>query len=1182
MLGPFELDRPIGRGGMGEVWSGRHVEQDVAVAIKVMTSQHAHNPTFARAFLDEVRAVAGLSHPGIVMLFDHGVVGSEAALSAGGRLKAGSPYLVMELCSQGSLDHLGRSLTWFELKGVLLSLLEALGHAHARGVVHRDIKPANVLMGSDTPSRPGLKLTDFGIAHAMRNQERAGSTEQSMGTPQYMAPEQFEGLWRDYGPWTDLYAMGCLAWEMACGAPVYDGSNFWEIAFKHIRADLPAFKPIIPVPEGFDGWLAGMMAKAPQARFSMAAHASHALERLGDPDAVEVDLMAPQTRSGRWIVDLAPMSTPTRMEARADTLPGAASGPGSTLVDGETLETGPVEGVALAPTVAVEGLGDWARPKLPESWRRSDAPGLGMQLVGAGLGLYGLRTIPLAGREAERDRIWSALREVDESRRARLMFVRGATGAGASRLVEWICERAHEVGGAAQLKATHGPRSDATEGLSRMVSAHLRCLGLESRVEIQARIERLLRARGLDDSYEWHALTELLAPAQEHGEAVVRLGTPASRYVLIARLLEREALERPVIVWLDDVQWGADALAFADFVLERQRRLARPILMLATLQEEALAECPEEAAQIEALARRPGVEELVVGPLALRDRASLVRGLLGLGGELAQRVEERTAGNPLFAIQLVGDWVQRGVLEVGPTGFVLAAGERARLPDSLHQVWADRLERLLEGQPPEAALALELAAALGHHVDQGEWQEACRRLGVPTPDLGATLLPHRLVEAFAGGWSFTQTMLRESLEHGAREAGRWRRLNLACAQTLADQPSPPRDRLGAHLLEAGDPAAAFEHLGHAVQARLDASDYRAASALLRLQEQAVEALDPAPGDPRVARIWTQRARIHVQRGTPADAVTWATQALEVAERHHHPDARAEALLCLAHAHRGQGGLDAAHDLTLQAMRAFEEIGDARGLSGCLRALGQMRGNRDSREQRIAWFEQALQICRSQDDQVGAADCLRGLSQHVQSLGDIDRSALLNAMAMEMFEALGNQLGLAHCLNASAEIARYRGDLDGAEADYRRALELYEAVGAGATTLPQLNLGLVLLARGRYGESRRLFEAVRVVLEESGRKVFLGAVHANILPTTAAARDWAAWDRHHEAALTLLAETNLSDPDIAWPAQLAGALAREAGEHQRARGAFELALGQWRALGNQDKVEAVEAELRQLA
>src|SRR5262249_20776126 len=148
-------------------WRGIHIRQRVPVAIKVVTAATAQQAHFIASFRTEVLSVARLHHPRIIMVLDHGEVPEEAELASDGDLRAGSPYLAMELASGGTLNDVKRPLPWPSLRACLLAIMDALAHAHARGVIHRDLKPHNVLLCSTHDVRPGLKISDFGLARPM-------------------------------------------------------------------------------------------------------------------------------------------------------------------------------------------------------------------------------------------------------------------------------------------------------------------------------------------------------------------------------------------------------------------------------------------------------------------------------------------------------------------------------------------------------------------------------------------------------------------------------------------------------------------------------------------------------------------------------------------------------------------------------------------------------------------------------------------------------------------------------------------------------------------------------------------------------------------------------------------------------------------------------------------------------
>ncbi|MCA9541981.1 MAG: serine/threonine protein kinase, partial [Myxococcales bacterium] len=184
-LGPFTVERAIGRGGMARVYLGRHRASETPVAIKLVGGTLARQPRFREAFAREVRAVAQLDHSAIVQVFDAGELGAEAA--AAFDLPAGSPYLVMEYLDGGPLlaaTTRGRPQPWDAVFAQLEVVLDGLAHAHARGVVHRDLKPDNILLGPRGPV-----ITDFGLAWRSGRRTIAAAA----GTPGYMAPEQVRG-----------------------------------------------------------------------------------------------------------------------------------------------------------------------------------------------------------------------------------------------------------------------------------------------------------------------------------------------------------------------------------------------------------------------------------------------------------------------------------------------------------------------------------------------------------------------------------------------------------------------------------------------------------------------------------------------------------------------------------------------------------------------------------------------------------------------------------------------------------------------------------------------------------------------------------------------------------------------------------------------------------------------------
>lgn len=1119
-LGPFDLHLVVGRGAMGEVWRGVHRATETPVAVKVLTVERARRARYRVAFKHEVRAVSGLDHPGIVRVHDYGEVDAHAASQAPARLIEGSPYLVMELASGGTLSEVGLVTSWPRLRGMLVALLDALAHAHARGVIHRDLKTSNVLVRG--AGQHELALSDFGIAHATHEAYREAPAR-AVGTPDYMAPEQVLGRVRDTGPWTDLYALGCLGWRLATGRAPYSGQgrSVDELMRAHLTEKLPPFQcPWLP--RGFQRWLTRLLAKLPSDRFSFAADARRALDALG----------------------------------------------------------------AEPPSVYV-----------PSTWRaaRDEGTETRRHLMGVGLGIYAMRQVPFVNRDAERDALWALLGEVERERTPRLAVVRGAAGVGKTRLAAWLSARAHELGAARTLTAGHDPQGEAG-GLGPMVGRHLRCGGLEPGV-VFARLRRLFPD---NDVQLLAALTALVAPASEHPSGdpadepppmpVVKLVRVQERYALVRWVLRQTARRRPAIVWLDDVQWGLDALGFVSWLLDATGKGSRdlPVLVVVTARDEALAERPVARGVLAGLAAREDTLELRLGPLGELERASLVRRLLGLQGELAASVEQRCGGNPLFAVQLVGDWVRRGVLEPSGEGFRLREGERAELPADLEAVWSDRADRLLAERPEGVAVALEIAAVLGLRVDGVEWRRACAERGLEVSEEGLAeiveaLLSQRLASTGRGGperwFSFVHGMLREALESRARRGDRLEGHHRACADALRADASDAAtgwskwglyERIGMHLVAGGRPEQALAHLERGIEELLDAADTRRAAWLVGVYGGAVEAAALPPHDARHGiHLVLQARQQRVARRFEA-SLEAAERALARAREHGWDRVRARALQQLGGVGSHVGRAAEAEDWLAEAVEAASALADDRLLADCRGDLGRLWVHRGRREEARACLDQSRAGFETLGDAPGVALCDLGLGELSKQEGDLDAATRLLERALDGFERSGIRWGIAHAANALADTHRFAGRLQAAEDGYRRALALHEAMGTGASVLCVLNLGLVALSQRRWGRARQQLERGREMALEEGRQEVAAAALALSLPIAAAEDDARGWDAGLAAGRALTHDAGLIDADLAATAEQAGHLALERGHPERAHAAFALARHQWQALGRADR------------
>ncbi|MBC8872053.1 MAG: serine/threonine protein kinase [Planctomycetes bacterium] len=251
-LGPYRVQRVLGHGGMGTVYSGVHRETGEQTAIKVLSDVLAADPRFRERFRGEVETLKKLRHKNIVTLHAYG--------EEDGRL-----FFVMELVHGQSLEldlRANRRFAWNEVADIGVQVCAALKHAHDHGVIHRDLKPANLLMTADGT----VKLTDFGIAKFFGSTGLtvAGSM---IGTPDYMSPEQTEG--RSVTARSDLYSLGCVLYALLAGKPPFAGGNLTQV-IDRVRFQNPvAIRSVVPdVPEEFDRIISQLLEKDPVSRIA--------------------------------------------------------------------------------------------------------------------------------------------------------------------------------------------------------------------------------------------------------------------------------------------------------------------------------------------------------------------------------------------------------------------------------------------------------------------------------------------------------------------------------------------------------------------------------------------------------------------------------------------------------------------------------------------------------------------------------------------------------------------------------------------------------------------------------------------------------------------------------------------------------------------------------------------------
>jgi serine/threonine-protein kinase len=279
-LGPYTIVRQLGAGAMGEVYHARHRHMGRDAAIKVLRSELTEEADVVARFFTEARATAAVRHPGIVEIFD-------CDLHRSGRAFIVMEYLAGEDLARRLANAGSFAGDWATLRDLGRQLASALAAAHAVGIVHRDLKPGNIFVvdGGAAGAPPRVKIVDFGIAKLLHRDGSAHSQTQTghiLGTPLYMSPEQAKGA-KTIDHRTDVYALGCVLFELATGRPPFLRQGPAQVIVAHLHEKAPLASSLEPsVPPALDTLIAEMLAKDPERRPQAM---TDVLARLAEPAA---------------------------------------------------------------------------------------------------------------------------------------------------------------------------------------------------------------------------------------------------------------------------------------------------------------------------------------------------------------------------------------------------------------------------------------------------------------------------------------------------------------------------------------------------------------------------------------------------------------------------------------------------------------------------------------------------------------------------------------------------------------------------------------------------------------------------------------------------------------------------------------------------------------------------------
>ena len=1113
-IGPYRILEVLGRGGMGVVYRAVHPDTGHSAALKTV---RVPREGLLQSLRREIHALARIRHPGVVRILDDG-------------LQDGVPWYAMELLEGVTLRHLAARL-WSEalpaasrsrdrsapartaetphplaendvwwthglatvdlesapsgpaapepdaaavelaqhrLLGVARRLCAPLAFLHGEGLVHRDLKPDNVLVRPDgTPV-----LVDFGLMTQFAGEISREALEVSadrVGTTAYMAPEQILGGLVDAR--ANLYALGCMLYEMLTGQPPFVGSSRSEVLQAHLRLEpTPPSGRVRTLPAALDRLVLRLLAKDPRERLGFADAVAAALAELktddgpGEPGPRARAYLYRPRLAGRVDTLAALESQLLRLEEGRGgvLLIGGESGVGKTRLVLEAARLASLRRVRVLTGECVGATGvdesgpSAGRGRTPRGESRVEndgrPPGNGPQRSAQGeppaasgeCGDVGGGQTSQAGER--RRPIGEPLEPDGDAARAKI----AAPGV--------------QIAGT-PLQALRQPLQAVADSCREHGPAETRRL-LGNRARLLARYEPSLA--GL--------------PGQETDPEPEELQGHAARlrlYTGLADTFGALAAQRPVLLVLDDLQW-ADELTLGFLgMLVRSRRLDRSsLLVLGTYRTD------EASGALKALLELPGVGQLALGRLGEQDVSTMAGDALAMDPPPALFVRflaRHSEGNPFFVAELLRTAVAEGLLfrdsharwqvsEESRTQATEAVYEALPLPRSVGEL----IGRRLAGLSAEAWRFAEMAAVLGREADESVVAAAAGAGGTEAFEPIRELTSRQVLEEVQPGrLRFVHDKIREVAYERIAASDR-QQLHRSVAGALESLPDAEREErlaeLGRHWEQAGELALAQERYLAAARRAKDRYAYGEAEqmyrAYLALVEKPTEA-SLAARDELAVSILQVRGRylesIAEHERELAEALSIGSLAAEVA--------------CRA----GMGSsnyyldrLDVAHPQFEQALALARRIGDRRAEAKALANLSLICARRGEVQEACELQEQSLAVARTLGDLQQVAHTVNNLATLWERQGRPDAQALLE-QALAMARQAGSRMVEQIVLGNLGVFAQRQGRLEEAVAFHEQGMAIarergnWPWLGGGLNNLADLRS-----AQGRIDEAQRLY------------------------------------------------------------------------------------------------------------
>ncbi len=1090
--GRFELEIELGRGGMGEVWRSRQMPLGRHVALKLLREEYSTLGHLRRRFAREARAAARLNHENIAAVYDFG------------QDSQGSMFIAMEYIEGPHLGHaIKYGLSIRQIVEIAYRLLDALAHAHARGVVHRDLKPENILLkNAHLPASTGdPKIVDFGIATLRdeRQDVRETNHDQVVGTPLYMSPEQASGE-RQLTPRTDIYSLGMILYELIAGVHPFEHTDSLKVMSDQVNRPLPTLKPRVglAMPEGLEFIILKALAKSSADRWRSAAFMRSAIEpirliTLQDERWAALPESAASFQAGEDYYPPTEISSHTPVtssgeDAKATSIERPSRRNQDTLRE-QVLN---VQRQREQDAIEIDDM-DIAMIEPVSSASISGVLPLHSPLS--------MRHVPFVGRHMECDELLVRSHSVQSLLQGQIVLLDGEAGVGKTRLAMWLKETLEEQGTyRGHIGVFTRGTGNALVGLQEVFESLLRTRGL-ARQELESHVrERMLQWGGTPSEDDVQAIADFLRPRQSEGrgaDSITRIEriSNAQLYALLVRLLEMASLTQPRLLVLDDIQWaGEEVVDFLDYLIVEMRLRAMPVYVVATVRQEDLAHAPDLSKKIRHLNRYtdgPFVH-MSIDRMSREDGKALLNNIVPLDRKLAEILWERGAGNPLHLILLVRYMVQQGTLKHGDDGSWHAVDLKAvrdAVPPGLAELFKIRLEQLEERHHSGSRLKnlLIRSAILGRRFSYDVLYELCllenneRLLENLDEDFDFLLSEGFITEVVGRGeewYTFGHGLMRDVLlEDGVGPAKRKRLHRLAAESMISlydEQAVHYASQIASHWHAAKQLTEAIEWLWRASQMARRAFRQRDALSgyivCSRWMEQRLGLTKKERNKPQLIFDFERFRKAKVSRSRYLRTLVYAGDLHEGlggfrdAERIYRrvvkmcgkPSAEmpVEILVPLCQAWLGLGHIAWQRGDFTAADWAFRRVHDV--LTGedfahdianaALRGLARVAWLRGEYDEATSLATSAYENAIKHEDDESQAESLWILGEVARMVAMQSEAQRYFEESLEIYQTIQNPTGIAKILLSQAQLARYNKNFEVAKSFYQKALKEYGALG----------------------------------------------------------------------------------------------------------------------------------------